>query len=301
MISPLVSIVVPAYNRAYLLPTTLKSLQTQVNRDFEIIIVDDGSTDNTEEIIQPFLNSYTRYVRKENAERAAARNFGARLARGTYVNFFDSDDLALPNHTSEAARLSQVFDQPAWFHLGFEWVTPQGTIFRQANQFRGDFLNDQLATGNLLSCNGVFVRRDVVLQHPFNEDRILSASEDYELWLRLASRYPLHYSNTITSQVVDHELRSVRTINGQKLIDRLECLLKSVAHDPQILDYYGHRMALIRMDAWSYIALHLASQPAWKIKSFAYLIRACWQSPRLLTRKRCYAILKNLLLQWSLF
>lgn len=296
--SCLISIIVPTYNRAHLLPATLISLQTQQNLDFEIIIVDDGSTDNTEEAVQHFLNPYTRYVKKENAERAAARNYGARLAKGQYVNFFDSDDLALPNHTAEAARLIGLHNQPAWFHLAFEWVTPEGTIFRKVNQFGGETLNHQMASGNLLSCNGVFVRRDVLLQQPFNEDRALSASEDYELWLRLSARYPLHYSNTITSQVVDHEMRSVRTINGQKLIDRLERFLRYVEQDPEIKKFYAHRIRLTRMDAWSYIALHLADQRGWKMKSLGYLLRAFWQSPRLLATKRYYATLKNWLIKW---
>lgn len=294
----LISIVVPTYNRALLLPATLASLQAQQNRDFEIIIVDDGSTDNTEGAVQAYLNSYTRYVKKENAERAAARNYGAMLATGRYINFFDSDDLALSNHTAEAALLIDSLNDPEWLHLAFEWVTPQGTVFRKVNQYRGQTLNEQLAAGNLLSCNGVFVRRDIILQHPFNEDRALSASEDYELWLRLAARYPLHYSNTITSQVVDHEMRSVRIINGQRLIDRLERFLRYVQLDPQVVNYYGRRIRLIRMDAWSYIALHLAAQRRWKFTSLRYLRRASMQSLRLLLTKRFYATVKNWLFQW---
>ena len=295
---PLITLVVPTYNRASFLPSTLQSLQSQQSRDYEIIVVDDGSTDNTEEIVKPFLNSYTRYVKKENAERAAARNFGAKLAKGTYLNFFDSDDLALPNHTDEASRLIRSHGNPPWFHLAFEWVTPQGVVFRKVNQYRGRTLNQQLASGNLLSCNGVFVRRDILLANPFNEDRVLSASEDYELWLRLAARYPLYFSNTITSQVVDHDARSVHTINGQKLIDRLESFLHYVQLDSQVHCFYGKRISRTRMDAWSYIALHLADQRGWKIKSLLYLIKACRESPRLLTRKRFYATLKNWFLQW---
>ena len=294
----LISIVVPTYNRALLLPATLAGLQAQKNRDFEIIIVDDGSTDNTEEVLQPYLNSYTRYVRKDNAERAAARNYGAKLATGRYINFFDSDDLALPNHTAEAALLIDSLNDPEWLHLAFEWVSPHGTVFRKVNQYRGQTLNEQLAAGNLRSGNGVFVRRDIILQHPFNEDRALSASEDYELWLRLAARYPLHYSNTITSQVVDHDMRSVRIINGQRLIDRLERFLRYVQLDHQVVNYYGRRIRLIRMDAWSYIALHLAGQRRWKFKSLRYLRRASTQSPRLLLTKRFYATVKNWLFQW---
>lgn len=301
MPEPLISIIVPTYNRADLLPATLKSLQAQGNRDFEIIIIDDGSTDNTEEVVKPFSNQYTRYVKKANAERAAARNYGARLARGMYVNFFDSDDLALTNHTDEATRMIQYFQHPQWFHLAFEWVTPEGSIFRKVNNNSGETLNRQMALGNQLSCNGVFIRRDIFLQHLFNEDRALSASEDYELWLRLSARYPLYYSNSITSQVVDHEMRSVRSINGQKLIDRLELFIHYIKQDIAIKKYYGSSLRQIYMDAWSYIALHLGDYRSGKIKSFIYLLRAFRQSPRLLLTKRFYASLKNWIFKWKMY
>jgi hypothetical protein len=93
-------------------------------------------------------------------------------------------------------------------------------------------------------------------------------------------------------------MRSVRIINGQRLIDRLERFLRYVQLDHQVVNYYGRRIRLIRMDAWSYIALHLAGQRRWKFKSLRYLRRASTQSPRLLLTKRFYATVKNWLFQW---
>src|SRR5687768_455415 len=114
---PFISVVVPSYNRADLIAKTIISLQKQTYSNYEIIIVDDGSTDGTEEVIKEILDKRTFYVRKENAERAVARNFGAKLAKGEYVNFFDSDDIALENHLQEAAGLILRFANPEWFHL----------------------------------------------------------------------------------------------------------------------------------------------------------------------------------------
>jgi glycosyltransferase involved in cell wall biosynthesis len=298
MSQPLLSIVVPTYNRAHLLPATLKSLQVQQYRDFEIIIVDDGSSDNTEKVVEKFLNNYTRYVKKDNAERAAARNYGAKVANGKYINFFDSDDLALSNHTAEAAKLIESYVNPEWFHLAFEWSTASGQILKRVNKFQGHELNHQMAFGNMLSCNGVFVRRDILLTNSFNEDRILSASEDYELWMRLSARFPLFYSNVITSQLVDHDQRSVRTINGQRLIDRLERLIHYLEQDVEVLTYFHSSFRYTRMDSWSYVALHLANHKSTKIKSLQYLFRASGESSKLFMTKRFYATIKNILLIW---
>lgn len=291
--------VVPSYNRADLIAKTLKTLQNQQYENYEIIVVDDGSTDHTEKVVKEVADARTTYIKTANAERAAARNFGARMAKGEYVNFFDSDDLALPNHLSEAASVIQKYQQPEWFHLAYAWATPEEKVFRDVNQNEGKTLNNQLTNGNILSCNGVFVRKDVIVENPFNEDRALSASEDYELWLRLAARYPLYYSNTITSWVVDHEMRSVRRINGEKLIKRLQLLLYHLKQDQRVLLYFGSQFKKIEADSYSYIALHLADQSQFKLKSSRFLLESLVTYPGMLTSKRFYATIKNLLIKWQ--
>lgn len=296
--SLLFSIVVPTYNRADLIVKTIQSLLAQSAPDFEIIVVDDGSTDNTEEIVRPFEGERFRYVKKNNAERAAARNFGAALAKGKYVNFFDSDDLALPNHLQAAAAVLRKHPDAEWFHLGYAWADPDGQVFREVNSFSGETLNPLICAGNPLSCNGVFIRTDIIRANPFNEDRALSASEDYELWCRLTARYPLYYSNDITSLVIDHDARSVRTIHGEKLIRRLQLLIHYLAQDTTTLNYFGKDFNRIKMDANSYIALHLANDASYKLKSINYLFKAFTDSGRLLSTKRFYATVKNILIKW---
>ncbi|HTN16294.1 MAG TPA: glycosyltransferase family A protein [Chitinophagaceae bacterium] len=296
--NPFFSIVVPTYNRADLIKKTIESLLGQTYRNFEIIVVDDGSTDNTDQVIGQIQDDRLTYVKKGNAERAAARNFGAAMAKGGYVNFFDSDDIALPNHLEEAAQLLNRQPEAEWFHLGYAWATPEGQIFRNVNHFSGPTLNRLICNGNPLSCNGVFIRRDIIQAHPFNEDRALSASEDYELWCRLTARYPLYYTNAITSLVIDHEMRSVRTIHGEKLINRLQLLVQYLEQDEQAVRYFGKDFSKIKMDANSYIALHLANAPKYKLKSLQFLFKALKDDVALLGTKRFYATIKNILIQW---
>lgn len=95
--TPRVSVIIPTYNRGSYLRESLESVLTQTFRDFEVIVVDDGSTDGTGTVIQPYLDR-VRYIRQENKGAAVARNVGIRNARGAYVAFMDSDDLSQPNH-----------------------------------------------------------------------------------------------------------------------------------------------------------------------------------------------------------
>ena len=103
------SIVIPTYNRAVLIPHTLESVFRQVYRNFEIIVVDNCSTDNTEEVLKPLIESNRiRYIRNDrNYERAYSRNVGFRNATGDYVTLLDSDDIMYPNCLADAADYIQ--------------------------------------------------------------------------------------------------------------------------------------------------------------------------------------------------
>jgi glycosyltransferase involved in cell wall biosynthesis len=296
---PFISIITPTYNRADLIPDTIRSLQQQEYDNYEIIIVDDGSTDNTEEVVLAMADARTIYVKKQNAERAAARNFGARMAKGEYINFFDSDDIALRNHLSEAVKIINSHNNPEWFHLGFAWTTEEGEIFKKVNEFAGETLNSEIVNGNPLSCNGVFLRKDICLAEPFIEDRELSASEDYELWIRLAARYPLYFTNTITSHLVDHDTRSVRTINGKKLIKRFNLLIYYLRMDPVGQEQFRDGFRKIIADCYSYVSLHLAEVSAYKLKSIWFLLKSLYYYPGFVTRRRFYAIIKNFIIKWQ--
>lgn len=290
---PFFSIVVPTYNRATLIPDTLRSLQQQSADNYEIIVVDDGSTDNTAEVVEPFTkDSRITYHQKDNAERGAARNYGVTVAKGDYINFFDSDDLALPNHIAEATRAVYTYQDPEVFHLSYQWVDTEGQIFSKC-PLAGQ-VNAKLFQQNVLSCNGVFIRKDIAIKHKFSEVRILSGSEDWELWMRLAANYPFHSVPVITSSIINHEGRSMVVQNLDRVIARIDALLAKVT-DPENIRLSQTQIDKIKAESYSLIALHAAATPGEYSTAIKYLRMSLKHHHSILLQKRFLAIVKHLL------
>ena len=294
MDKPIFSIIMPTFNRAGFIGRSIASIVEQDFTAWELIVVDDGSEDNTSDIVFSFGDERINYHFQSNRERAAARNAGTALARGDYVTFLDSDDIFYDGHLTTAFQVMGNYSRPEIFHLGYELKG-----YSDAKSFKIDFFpaigNDELVNGNSFSCQGVFLRADIAREYQFNPDRELSGSEDYELWFRLASRYPIFCDNRVTSAVIQHDERSVISTSPEKLIKRIALLEKYLSSDEAFVNKFGDKMRVIRSNLQIYISLHLALMKNQRLNAIRHLIRALTISPLALKRRAFYGALKNIL------
>jgi len=290
--APFFSVVIPTYNRAWFIKKAIESVLAQSFQDFEIIVVDDGSTDDTESVVSGIASNKIHYHKKNNAERAAARNFGAKKASGEYINFLDSDDILYANHLQEAYEFYKAHSGIEIFHLGYDVKDEDGRVLRKVDNIKS--INDQIVSGNLLSCNGVFVRKEEILKNPFNEDRSLSSLEDWELWIRMSARYTFKHTNVITSTVIQHEERSVMTPDVQKIIQKVESLVNYILQDEVNKKYFGKKINKAVASAWTYTALHLAIANHNKKQILTYLWKGLTTYPGEVFKKRFLVILKKI-------
>lgn len=294
MSSPFFTIVIPTYNRATLIGKTIASVLRQTYGDFEVIVVDDGSTDPTPEVVKNIVDPRVAYVRTANRERAAARNTGTQQAKGAYVTFLDSDDLLYPEHLATAHRhlTAGAFEV---YHQAYEVLNEEGVVLSRMQE-SDTYLNERLFTrGNIMSCMGVFLRADIAKMYRFDERLSLSGVEDWELWIRLALRFSIHHGREITAALVQHEGRSVNRTEGDRWIERMETFRAMVEQNVSVAEKYGALIPRFRSNVATYVSLHLSESKMEKRRAFRYLIQGIAQSPRALFQRRTGAILRNLL------
>lgn len=144
MSSPLFSVVIPAYNAERFIGLTIKSILQQTVQDFEIVVVNDGSTDGTLQILESIQDGRLRIITQENGGECAARNRGLREAKGEYISFIDSDDAWLPNHLETALDFFNAHPEYCWFASTHKQV---------GNIAESDFQSPVLENGSVFATN----------------------------------------------------------------------------------------------------------------------------------------------------
>ncbi len=190
-----VSCIIPTYNRADFIPDAIRSVQAQTHRVDEIIIIDDGSTDDTAAIIGAMPDPRIRYVYQSNAGISRARNHGLRLSSGDVVAFLDSDDLWNPDKLEKQlaclvhGNFGLVYCAKSWINSAgadIENPYPQST-FPQGNIFRDLFLSNFISTSSCV----IALRKCFDDVGFFAESADFTNGQDYEMWLRIARAYPV--------------------------------------------------------------------------------------------------------------
>lgn len=286
----LVSVVIPVYNRASLVGKTIESVLMQEHGSFELLIIDDGSTDDTKSVVESFRDERIRYIYQPNSERGAARNNGIRHATGYYITFLDSDDYLYPFHLSKFLDAIRRDGEPEVVCFSYEIQNANKVI----SVVHHGNINEQLADGNILSCNGVFLRHDVARSNLFSEDRNLSGLEDWELWLRLATRFTFKPFTEVTSVIRQHDERSVMNVTPQSLEKKFGAFFQAIENNPDILNYYKHRISRLYSSCYSYIALHLALTKKFRRESLRWFMKSLAVRPASIFARRSGAIFKHL-------
>jgi len=188
----LVSVVIPAFNCEQYITECIDSVLIQTYHNLEIIIIDDGSTDDTVRIISEYNNDQIKLFHQNNSGSAAARNYGVKQASGIWIAFIDADDIWLPDKLQ--SQLEQCSNQ-AWSHTDLFFHGSFYPKYTKATEFtskHSGFILKNLLVENSIGTSSVVIKKEILQElGGFNTD--LRALQDWDLWLRIAEKYQVCY------------------------------------------------------------------------------------------------------------
>lgn len=194
MMTPMVSVVVTTYNYGRFLPFALDSVLEQTFDDLEVIVIDDGSTDNTQQVIQPYLRDRrVRYFLRNHLGVVTAKNTGIKLARGPYVAFLDADDIWMPAKLERQLELFQADPELGVVYTRRQLIDEEGheLVHEQPKFYRGMVLEPLFRTNFVCFSSALVARR--VFDTVGLLNLAYAPSEDYDLWLQIARHFRFDY------------------------------------------------------------------------------------------------------------
>ncbi len=194
--TPEVSVIIPTYNRAEFVGAAIASVLAQSYTGYEILVIDDGSTDNTPQVLARFGDKI-RIIRQPNGGVARARNTGIRHARGKFICFLDSDDLWTPAKLERQlgfAKENPIYGLIATEIAGFNEAGEQGGRSKaRMYRVRNGFVLEDLLFANWIQTSTVLIRRECLeAVGGFDED-VGQFGEDWLLWMRIAAQFPIYF------------------------------------------------------------------------------------------------------------
>jgi len=217
--TPLISVITPVYNAEKYIFETMDSVINQTFENFEYILIDDCSPDNSAEIIKQFQkqDSRIKYIKlEENSGAAVARNTGIENAQGRYVAFIDSDDKWYPAKLEEQLRYMET-ENKAFTYTKFELINDDGSLKKEAAQIPEKFDYSGLLKNTAIACSTVMIDTDVIkdIKMP-----LVRKGQDTATWLKILRNHDYAY-------LVDKTLNQYRSVEGSLSSNKVQALKRT--------------------------------------------------------------------------
>tara|TARA_B100002051_G_C16656633_1_gene596848 strand:+ start:206 stop:1099 length:894 start_codon:yes stop_codon:yes gene_type:complete len=290
------SIIIPIYNRSFYLKSILFHFTRQDHNmslnDYEIIVIDDGSEEKLKEIVDSFDNLKIRYFKIKNSERGFARNYGANKAEGEYLNFFDSDDIPYSNHITTFFQVTKNYKNISIFHLSYDFEIKKNKT--KSFVKKGD-LNKYIFNKNILSCNSIFINKKLFNNFKFHENRKLSGSEDWHLWLRIINENQILGFDNITSKIIYHNQRSMLNTNYEKINQRIRYFINLFDNDENLKLIQKNNKRKVLSELYMYLSLHSSILKQNKFTTLNLLIKSLFIRLNKIFEKKFLVIIFNII------
>ena len=286
--APLVSVVIPCYNQARFLGEAIESVLAQSYPHFEVIVVDDGSTDNTSEVAASYAG--VRCIRQDNQGLAGARNTGIRESKGSYLVFLDADDRLLPDALKVGVEWLKARPECAFVSGLYRLIAADGSplppIREQPCPDKEQYM--EMLRGEYIITPAVIMHRRSVFEAVGGFDSSVNAAADYDLCLRVARRFPVYCHGEVVLEYRLHDSNMTRNsvLMLKATLDVLHAQWQHTKENKQYeeaikkgirvsKDHYGGQLA--------YRVLAHAQQREWK-NTLRDMLLLIWHYPRVFIR-----------------
>jgi glycosyltransferase involved in cell wall biosynthesis len=216
-----ISVVIPLYNKAMSIEKTIKAVLSQTFTDFEIIVVNDGSTDNSLEVVNSIKDERIRIITKANGGVSSARNKGINESNAGYIAFLDADDYWAPDYLEEMYKLIQDFPEASLYGCAYDLVEngiSKSEDFHLPPLYRGIVDNYFLkAMEHLLYCSSAVIVKKKCIQKIGSFDERINMGEDLDMWFRMNLKYKgAFYNKTLAYYNIDGPNRAMKRKHDYK-------------------------------------------------------------------------------------
>ena len=200
-----ISVIIPLYNKAKSIRRTLSSVLNQTYKDFELIVVDDGSTDDGSEIVKSIDDDRIRVFRKQNGGVSSARNYGVKLSNHDLVTFLDADDLWEKDYLKNLASMREAYPMAGMYAQAYDKIfnngsieSPDLTFMHGKRELLIDKYENYVLKYPLICASSIAIDKSLFISAGCFDEK-LSHGEDLELWFRLAMMKPFVYNGEVTA------------------------------------------------------------------------------------------------------
>nr|WP_315488782.1 glycosyltransferase [uncultured Rhodoferax sp.] len=262
--SPKVSVIIPAFNRERYIGAAIQSVLDQTYQDFELIVVDDGSTDGTNEIIRKFDSIRLKLISQENRGRSNARNRALEIARGQYISFLDSDDLYLPDKLALQVAYMDAHPDSWMIYTSALCIDENGAMLGDAYEATvSGWIYREIAffVPVTITLPTVMVRRDV-FDRLGRFDETLDRFEDTDMWRRISKIYSINALAEQTCLLRTHTDNMLSAQDPHQISRALDLYVRKIQADDRDIGTIVRHKGIAKL--YGYYGAAMMSNPSWR-------------------------------------
>lgn len=279
IIQPKVSVIIPTYNRGKFIGAAIQSVLNQTFQDFEVVVVDDGSTDQTGDVVKAFASGKVKYVYQPNRGRSNARNHALGLAKGRYIAFLDSDDLYLPDKLALQVDYMDSHPEIGMIYTSAYCIDENGARMKDEYEATvSGWVYEHIAffVPVTITLPTAMVRKEV-FDKVGGFDEAMERFEDTDMWRRISKHYQINALHERTCLLRTHTDNILAAQDPRRISVALDYYVEKIGKEDGDVGIILRRKGIAKL--YGYYGAAMMSNPAWRGMGYSFLLKGMLSWP----------------------